>query len=165
VTARISIGWSPLPWNKRTESEIDLVKAKEVLDNDHYDLEKIKERILDTWPLRKNKPDIKGPISASPGLRRGQDQPGQRSPPPWDEFHRISLGACRDEAEIRGARRTYIGALPGQIIRGCRRTESRNPVFMLDEIDKIGATSGVIRRRRCSKSWTPSRTTRSRTTT
>jgi ATP-dependent Lon protease len=129
-----------LPWNKISDSRVDIIKAKEVLDEDHWDLEKVKERILDYLAVLQLKPQLKGPILCfvgPPGV--GKTSLGKSIARSLDrKFVRMSLGGIHDEAEIRGHRRTYIGALPGQVIQGIRRAETRDPVFMLDEVDKIG---------------------------
>ncbi len=130
-----------LPWSSRTEDNLDIEHAREVLDEDHYDLEKVKDRILEYLAVRKLRPDSRGPILCfvgPPGV--GKTSLGRSIGRALGrEFERISVGGVRDEAEIRGHRRTYIGAMPGTIIRALRDAGTRNPVFMIDEIDKMGA--------------------------
>ncbi len=130
-----------LPWSVETEDNLDIGHAREVLDTDHYDLEEVKDRILEYLAVRKLNPDSPGPILCfvgPPGV--GKTSLGRSIAKALGrEFERISVGGVRDEAEIRGHRRTYIGALPGTIIRALRDAGTRNPVFMIDEIDKMGA--------------------------
>src|SRR5712692_5846401 len=129
-----------LPWAKTSGGQVDILKAKEILDTDHYDLKKVKDRILDYLSVRRLKPGMEGSILCfvgPPGV--GKTSLGKSIARALGrKFVRISLSGVHDEAEIRGHRRTYIGALPGQIIQGIRRAETKDPVFMLDEIDKVG---------------------------
>ena len=144
---RTYLEWiASLPWDTSTEDNLDLTHAREVLDEDHYDIEQVKDRILEFLAVRRLKPDARGGILCfvgPPGV--GKTSLGRSIARALGRaFERISVGGMRDEAEIRGHRRTYIGAMPGTIIRALRDAGSNNPLFMIDEIDKMGATGAAI---------------------
>ena len=155
-----------IPWKKRTKVKRDIKPPSGSSTTDHYGLEKVKERIVEYLAVQQLVDKMKGPILClvgPPGV--GKTSLGKSlAKATGRNFIRFSLGGVRDEAEIRGHRRTYIGALPGKIIQRMKKAKSSNPLFMLDEIDKLGPTSAATRPRPCSRCSTRSRTPTSTTT-
>ena len=161
TVARNFVDWIvALPWTERTDDVLDVAHARRVLDEDHYGLEEVKDRILDYIGVLSLVERMEGPILClvgPPGV--GKTSLGRSIARALGrKFVRMSLGGVRDEAEIRGHRRTYIGSMPGRVIQAMRRAEVVNPVILLDEVDKLGRTIAAIRRRRCSRCSIPSRT-------
>jgi len=156
-----------LPWGKKSKIKKDIKLAEDILNEDHYGLEKVKERILEYLAVQLRAGKMKGPILClvgPPGV--GKTSLGKSiARATGREFVRMSLGGVRDEAEIRGHRRTYIGSMPGKVIQSMKKAKSSNPLFLLDEVDKLGSDCGAIPPRRCSRSLIPSRTTPSTTIT